>query len=69
MSRPLHVSDCARCDELELFQINEAAELLRIGVRTLRRLIGRNELKTVRIRRRVLIRKSAIVEYLDRTEQ
>lgn len=44
----------------------EAAEALGIGVTTLRELIARHEIKTFRLGRRVLIRKSDLQIFADR---
>ena len=49
-----------------LLNLGEAAERLRIGTSTLRRLVARGELRVVRIGRRVLLPPDAVVEFVDR---
>jgi excisionase family DNA binding protein len=62
------MNETAQLDPQSPLTLDEAARVMRIGVRTLRRLIGRGEIKTIQCRRRKLIRRSAIQEFWDANE-
>ncbi|HEY6326589.1 MAG TPA: helix-turn-helix domain-containing protein [Candidatus Cybelea sp.] len=50
----------------KVLSINEAAEVLRVSRSTLKRLIGEEKLRTIRLGRRVLVPVSSIDELLER---
>lgn len=53
---------------LDLLKVPEAAQMMRCSPLTIRRLIKTGQLPRVRIRRLLFVRKSAILEWLDRAE-
>lgn len=50
----------------EVMTVREAAAQLKVGYSTLRRVIGRKELRTTRVGGRVLVRRSELERYLER---
>jgi excisionase family DNA binding protein len=62
-------SPTASADDDTFLTRTEAAQLLRVGLVTLRNLETRGELKPLRISRRVLFRKSELLDALHRSGQ
>jgi excisionase family DNA binding protein len=50
-----------------LFLLPEVADILRVSVKTIRRLVDEGKLKALKIRGRILIRSSELMAYLNTT--
>jgi excisionase family DNA binding protein len=50
-----------------LFLLPEVADILRVSVKTIRRLVDDGKLKALKIRGRILIRSSELMAYLNTT--
>jgi excisionase family DNA binding protein len=58
-----------RSNELQLLDAKEAAGLLGVSVRTIRRMFASKELPVVRFRHCTRVRESDVTEYIDKSRR